>query len=215
MTETPRIAVLGAGHVGSVLARIAVEAGYEVSVAASGDPRRIELIAQIVIPGATARWAADAAAEADLVVLAIPLHRFAALDPAMVAGKLVVDSMNYWAPVDGMQEPFEDATRGSSEIVQERLAASTVVKSFNHMGYHELDEDRRPAGDPERRALGVAGDDPVAVQTVAGVIERIGFDAVTFDTLVAGRAFQPGGPVFGAQLSAREFTRAIRDETAA
>jgi 8-hydroxy-5-deazaflavin:NADPH oxidoreductase len=155
----PRIAVLGAGHSGPAIARVAMDAGYPVSIAASGDPEQIELIAQVLVPGAEPRWAADAVAAADIVVLAIPLHKFTTLDPSLVAGKLVVDVMNYWPAVDGVVPMFEDRHLGSSEIVQRRLATSTVVKALNHIGYHELDEERRPAGPPGRRALGVAGDD--------------------------------------------------------
>jgi predicted dinucleotide-binding enzyme len=210
----PRIAVLGAGHSGPVIARAAVEAGYHASIAASGDPQRIALITRVLAPGAEARWAADAVADADVVVLAIPIHKFAAFDPALVAGKIVVDVMNYWPPVDGVQAMFEDRTRGSSEIVQEQLAESTVVKTFNHLGYHQLDEDRRPEGSPERRALGVAGDDPDAVNLVADIIERIGFDSVRLDRLRAGRLFEAGGPVFGASLRRPEFELAIRAKAA-
>src|SRR6266566_8323997 len=101
----PRIAVLGAGHVGPVIARVALEAGYHVSIAASGDP---EQIAQVLAPGAEPRRAADAVEEAGIVVLAIPLHKFTTLDPSLLDGKLVVDAMNYWPPVDGVQEMFED-----------------------------------------------------------------------------------------------------------
>jgi len=147
-------------------------------------------------------------------VLAIPIHKFAAFDPALVAGKIVVDVMNYWPPVDGVQVMFEDRTRGSSEIVQDQLAESTVVKTLNHLGYHQLDEDRRPEGSPERRALGVAGDDPDAVNVVADIIERIGFDSVRLDNLRAGRLFAAGGPVFGASLRRPEFELAIRAKAA-
>ena len=205
----PRVAVLGAGHVGPVIARVAMEAGYRVSIAASGDPEKIGLIAQVLAPGAAPRWAADAVGEADIVVLAIPLHKFAAFDPALVAGKLVVDAMNYWPPVDGVQEMFEDPQYGSSEIVARRLARSRIVKSLNHIGYHELEDERRPARSPERRALGVAGDDPAAVDTVADVIERIGYDTVRLDGLSAGRLLQPGGPVFGASLRRADFELAL------
>jgi 8-hydroxy-5-deazaflavin:NADPH oxidoreductase len=210
----PRIAVLGAGHVGPAIARMALDAGYQVSMAASGDPEKIALITQVLAPGAEPRWAADAVAGADLVVLAIPLHKFTTVDPAMVADKLVVDPMNYWPPIDGVQELFEDRRFGSSEIVQQRLARSTIVKSFNQIGYHEFEEGRRPVGSRERRALGVAGDDPGAVNTVAAVIERIGYDTVRLDSLRAGRLLQPGGPVFGASLRRSEFEAAIRDEAA-
>jgi predicted dinucleotide-binding enzyme len=210
----PRIAVLGAGHVGPVIARVAVQAGYPVAIAASGDPQRIDLITRVLAPGAEPRSAADAVADADVVVLAIPIHKFAAFDPALVAGKIVVDVMNYWPPVDGVQEMFEDRRLGSSEIVQRRLAGSTVVKTINHLGYHELDEERRPEGSPERRALGVAGDDPDAVDVVADVIERIGFDTVRLDSLRAGRLFEAGGPVFGASLRRSDFELAVSAEAA-
>jgi predicted dinucleotide-binding enzyme len=214
LQRMPRIAVLGAGHVGPVIARVAIAAGYQVSIAASGDPDKIALITQVLVPGAEPRWAADAAADADIVVLAIPLHKFAAFDPAMVADKLVIDTMNYWPPVDGVQEMFEDRRYGSSEIVQHRLAGSTVVKTLNHIGYHELDDEGRPVGSPDRRALGVASDDPAAVDTVADVIERIGYDTVRLDSLSAGRVLEPGGPVFGVSLRRTDFEQALRAEAA-
>jgi predicted dinucleotide-binding enzyme len=210
----PRLAVLGAGHVGPVIARVATEAGYQVSIAASGDPAEIELIAQALAPGAEPRWAADAVAEADLVVLAIPLHKFATLDPAPLADKIVIDAMNYWPPVDGAVKMFDDRRYGSSEIVQRRLDRSAVVKTLNHIGYHELDDERRPPGSPDRRALGVAGDDPRAVGIVAELIERMGYDAVRFDSLSAGRLLEPGGPVFGVSLPRAGFGPAARAEAA-
>jgi predicted dinucleotide-binding enzyme len=210
----PRIAVLGAGHVGPVIARVAVAAGFPVSIAASGDPEEIALITRFLAPGAEPRWAADAVEYSEIVVLAIPLHRFATFDPGLVAGKVVVDTMNYWPPIDGVQEMFEDHRYGSSEIVAHRLHRSTVVKTLNHIGYHELDDERRPAGSPERRALGVAGDDPGAVNVVADVIERIGYDTVRLESLGAGRLLEPGGPVFGVSLGRNEFEQAVRAEAA-
>ena len=210
----PRIAVLGAGHTGPVIARVVNQAGYPVSIAASGDPAEIELIAQVLAPGAEPRWAADAVAAADIVVLAIPLHKFATLDPSLVAGKLVIDTMNYWPPVDGVQPMFEDRGYGSSEIVQHRLASARVVKTLNHIGYHELEDERRLAGSPDRRALGVAGDDPDAVQTVAELIERVGYDAVRLGRLSAGRLLEPGGPAFGVPLRRTQFELAVRAEAA-
>jgi hypothetical protein len=208
------IAVLGAGHTGPVLARVAVQAGYQVSIAASGDPGQIDLITQVLAPGAEPRWAADAVKGADVVILAIPLHKFAAFDPDLVAGKLVVDTMNYWPPTDGVQQMFEDRRYGSSEIVQRRLSRSTIVKTLNHIGYHELDDDRRPPGSPERRALGVAGDDRAAVDVVAEVIERIGYDTVRLESLNAGRLLEPAGPVFGVSLRRTEFEQAMSAKAA-
>jgi hypothetical protein len=117
--------------------------------------------------------------------------------------------MNYWPPVDGVQDMFEDHRYGSSELVQRRLASSTVVKTLNHLGYHELEDDRRPAGSSDRRALGVAGDDPDAVDVVAEVIDRMGYDAVGLGSLRAGRLLEPGGPVFGVALRRAELELAV------
>jgi predicted dinucleotide-binding enzyme len=208
-----RIAVLGAGHVGPVIARAAITAGYQVAIASSGDPENIALITQVLVPGAEPRWAADAIQKSDIVVLAIPLHKFATFDTSLVADKIVVDAMNYWPPVDGVQDLFEDRGFGSSEIVARRLSQSTIVKTLNQIGYHDLEDQRRPADSPDRRALGVAGDDTPAVDAVSEVIERIGYDAVRLDSLRAGRVLEPGGPVFGVSLRRVEFEAAVRAET--
>jgi predicted dinucleotide-binding enzyme len=210
MPEPGRLAVLGAGHVGPVIARLAIRAGYPVAIATSGDPEDIALITELVIPGAQPRWAGDAVADADIVVLAIPLPRFLDVDPALLGGKVVVDAMNYWPATDGVLKAFEDG--GSSEIVARRLAGSTVVKALNHIGYHELEDRARPAGDPDRRAAGVAGDDPAAVATISGLLDRIGYDPVRLGSLRAGRVLQPGGPVFGAVLTLPEFELAVRED---
>ena len=210
MTELSRLAVLGAGHAGPVIARLAIKAGHPVAIATSGDPDDIALITELVIPGARPLWAADAVADADIVVLAIPLHRFLDLDPGLLNGKLVVDAMNYWPASDGLLRPFTGG--GSSEVVARRLAGSTVVKALNHIGYHELEDRTRPAGAPDRRAAGVAGEDPAAVAAIAVLVDRMGYDPVRFADLRAGRVLQPGGPVFGTVLTRPAFERAVRDD---
>jgi predicted dinucleotide-binding enzyme len=215
MRNKERLAVLGAGHVGPVIARLAIAAGYPVAIATSGDPDDIALITELVIPGAQPRWASDAIADADIVVLAIPLHRFAELDPGLLAGKIVVDAMNYWPASDGVLTAFEDDSvnsRGSSEVVARRLAGSAVVKALNHIGYHELEDRARPAGAPDRRAAGLEGDDPAAVAAVAALTSRLGYDPVRLGGLPAGRVLQPGGPVFGQVLTLPEFERAVHEE---
>ena len=215
MRNKDRLAVLGAGHVGPVIARLAIAAGYPVAIATSGDPDDIALITELVIPGARPRWASDAIADADIVVLAIPLHRFAELDPGLLAGKIVVDAMNYWPASDGVLTAFEDGSansRSSSEVVARRLAGSAVVKALNHIGYNELEDRARPAGAPDRRAAGLAGDDPAAVAAVAELTSRLGYDPVRLGALRAGRVLQPGGPVFGHVLTLPEFERAVHQD---
>jgi predicted dinucleotide-binding enzyme len=87
-----------------------------------------------------------------------------------------------------------------------------VVKALNHIGYHELEDRARPAGSPDRRAAGVASDDPAAVAAIADLVDRIGYDPARLESLRAGRALQPGGPVFGVTLTLAEFERAVRED---
>ncbi|MDX6548579.1 MAG: 8-hydroxy-5-deazaflavin:NADPH oxidoreductase [Gaiellales bacterium] len=205
----PRIAVIGAGHAGPVIARLVTDAGYPVSITGSGDPDQIALLAQVLTPGADPRWTADAVADAEMVVLSIPLHRLTTLDPSLLAGKTVIDAMNYWPPTDGVQELFEDQRTGSSEIVQGRLTQSRVVKTLNQIGYHDLEDGRRPAGAADRLAIGVAGDDARAVDQVAELVDRVGYDPVRLGSLKAGRALEPGNAVFGAALGRDDFEAAV------
>jgi len=209
-STTPAIAVLGAGHVGPAIARLALDAGHSVAIATSGNPGDLALVTQLLIPGAEPLWPADAIARADIVVLAMPLHRFLRMDPDALSGKLVIDAMNYWPPTDGrLPSPFNDESIGTSEVVAERLHDAAVVKTLNHVGYHELETYARPSGSVDRRALGVAGDDPDAVETVNTFVDRIGYDPVPVGPLSAGQILQPGGPVFGIVLRREDFERAV------
>jgi 8-hydroxy-5-deazaflavin:NADPH oxidoreductase len=207
---TPTIAVLGAGHVGPAIARLALAAGHRVAIATSGNPGDLALVTELLIPGAEPLWAVDAIGKADLVVLAMPLHRFLRMDPNALSGKLVIDAMNYWPPTDGrLPPPFGDEGIGTSEVVAGRLQDATVVKTLNHVGYHELETYARPSGSVDRRALGVASDDPDAVTTVSAFVDRIGYDAVPVGPLSGGRVLQPGGPVFGLVLRREDFRRTV------
>jgi predicted dinucleotide-binding enzyme len=211
---TPTIAVLGAGHVGPAIARLALDAGHSVAIATSGNPGDLALVTELLIPGAEPLWAADAIARADIVVLAMPLHRFLRMDPNGLSEKLVIDAMNYWPPTDGrLPPPFGDQSIGTSEVVAERLHDAAVVKTLNHVGYHELETYARAAGSVDRRALGVAGDAPDAIDTVSTFVDRIGYDAVPVGPLSGGRVLQPGGPVFGAVLRRQDFERAVHNHS--
>lgn len=209
------IGVLGAGRVGSAIARTAIKAGYTVNIAGSGPASDIELLVDVVVPGARAMSAADAVAAADLVIVAVPLHKFQSVDPITLDGKLVVDTMNYWEPIDGHLVDFAGSpgagtgSSSSSEVVHRYFSGAQLVRTLNHIGYHELETDPRAAGHLDRRALAIAGESDSAA-VVAEVIERFGFDAVISGPLETGAAFEPGTPIFGGWFAAAELRAALK-----
>jgi predicted dinucleotide-binding enzyme len=152
---------------------------------------------------------------AGIIVLAIPMHRFRDLRRDLFAGKIVVDAMNYWDEIDGVDEEFETAAAGTSSLVQEWFSSARVVKSLNHLGYFKFEKSRRPSGTPGRIGMAAAGNDPSAVAAVLQLVDSLGFDAVDAGNLESGLALQPGGPVFGAGYSAKELSNLLSHEAAA
>jgi predicted dinucleotide-binding enzyme len=200
------LGILGAGRVGTSVARAALKAGYAVNIAGSGAASNISLIVEVVVPGAKAVSAAEAIASADIVVLALPLHKYRSVDSDALRGKVVIDAMNYWSPIDGTQDEFESGN--TSGTVADYLRGARLVKTLNHIGYHDLEADDAPAGSPTRRALAVASDDADAAAVVMDLIDRLGYDAVNAGPLERGTAFEPGTTIFGGPHTAE----ALRDE---
>jgi hypothetical protein len=204
------LGIVGAGKIGTATARAATAGGYDIEMSGSGAADRIELIVEVLAPDAHAVTTGDVARHADLIILAVPMHRFRTLPHDLFAGKILVDAMNYWEEIDGVDEELAKAPFGTSVVVQEHFPSSRVVKSLNHLGYFKFGDRRRPRGAPDRLAMAAAGDDPDAVAAVVQLIDRLGFDAVDAGSLVDGVALQPGGPVFGTSYSADALSNLLR-----
>ena len=134
----------------------------------------------------------------------MPTHRFRELPSDLFDGKILVDAMNYWEPVDGTDPELAAAADGTSTVVQQRFASARLVKSLNQLGYHELDENRHPRGAPDRIAIGSAGDNREAVAAVMRLIDQLGFDSVDAGPLENGLALEPDGSPFAITYSADE-----------
>ena len=206
------LGIVGAGKMGTTVARAAIAAGYDVALAGSGKPDRIALIVAVLAPGARAVTTGEVVSAAGLIVLAVPMHRFRELPQDLFAGRIVVDAMNYWEDIDGVDEELATARSGTSVVVQQRFPSARVVKSLNQLGYYDFEESRRPHGVPGRIAMAAAGDDRAAVAAVLQLVDRLGFDAVDAGRLEAGLALQPDGPVFGVRHAAGELSDLLGGE---
>jgi 8-hydroxy-5-deazaflavin:NADPH oxidoreductase len=209
-----RLGIVGAGKAGTAFARAALAGGYDVGISGSGPAERIELIVDVLAPGAQAMSTDEVVRYADLIVLAIPMHRFRELRRDLFAGKILIDAMNYWEEIDGVDEQFETARAGTSKLVQEWFPSARVVKGLNHLGYFKFEKSRLPKGRPGRIAMAAASDDRDALAAVLQLIDTLGFDPVGAGRLEAGLALQPGGRVFGAGHSAKELSNLLEREAA-
>jgi 8-hydroxy-5-deazaflavin:NADPH oxidoreductase len=205
-----RLGIVGAGRVGTTIARAAVASGYDVAISGSGAADRIALIVEVLAPGARAVSTDEVVRHADIIVLAVPMHRFRELPRDLFAGKILIDAMNYWEEIDGVDPQLATAPAGTSVVVQDRFPSARVVKSLNHITYYKFDESRRPHGAPGRLAMAAAGDDRAAVTPVMQLIDRLGFDAVDAGPLEAGLALEPNGSVFGVSYSADDLSNLLR-----
>jgi predicted dinucleotide-binding enzyme len=194
--KTSMVGFIGSGHIGGTVARLAVAAGYEVVLSNSRGPETLAgLVAEL---GGRARAAspAEAAAAGDLVVVSIPLSAYRSVPVEPLAGKVVVDTNNYYPARDGVIEELESGSATTSGLLQRHLGTARVVKAFNNIYFKHLLSLARPAGASDRSALPIAGDDGEARGVVAAFLNRIGFDAVDVGGLGESWRFEKDMPAY-------------------
>jgi predicted dinucleotide-binding enzyme len=198
------IGLIGAGHIGSQVARLAIAHGYRVVISNSRGPETLAELVTELGPDARAASAAEAARAGDIVVVTVPLKHDRQVPVEPLAGKIVIDTNNYYPQRDGHIPELDNESSTTSELLQAHLPASKVVKAFNHIYAAQLTTDGRPAGTPGRRALVIAGDDRDAKATVSALLDQFGFDAVDAGPLKEGWRIQRDTPGYGPRRTAQE-----------
>ena len=191
------LGLIGSGNIGSTLARLAIGAGYEVVLSNSRGPETLAGLVADLGPHARAATAAEAAEAGDLVVVTIPLKAYRDLPAERLAGKVVIDTGNYYPQRDGQIAELDDESTTTSELVQAHLSDSKVVKAFNNIYFEHLAGLARPAGSADRSALAIAGDDAEAKAAVVRFLDDIGYDAVDAGPLAEGWRFQRDTAAYG------------------
>jgi hypothetical protein len=198
------LGIIGAGNIGSQLARLALAHDFDVVISNSRGPQTLADLVADLGPRARAATATQAAEAGDLAVVTIPLKSYRQVPVEPLAGKIVIDTNNYYPQRDGRLAELDDESTTVSELLQAHLPTSRVVKAFNNIMAADLTADGSAAGTPNRRALPLAGDDAQAKQTVAALIDSYGFDAVDVGPLAEGWRFQRDTLSYVTRLDAEE-----------
>ena len=184
------IGLIGSGHIGSTVARLAVNAGHDVVLSNSRGPETLQDLVDELGPHARAATVEEAAQAGDLVVLTVPLIAVDRVPAEPLRGKVVIDTCNYYPQRDDQIAALDDESTTTSELVQAHLPESKVVKGFNNIIYIHLLNLARPAGSPDRSVLAIAGDDREAKAAVSQFFDSIGYDAYDAGPLAEGWRFQ-------------------------
>lgn len=199
-----RIGIIGAGHIGSTLARGLTQRGYDVVISNSRGPESLAPLVAELGDRAQAGTATDAATLGDVVIVTVPLKAYQDVPVAPLAGKIVLDTNNYYWERDGRIAELDDKQATTSGLLQEHLPQSSIVKAFNHIGSEQILTDGRPAGDPDRRALATAGDDADAVAFVTALYDEFGFDTVNVGPLESSWRVERDQPAYGVRQTRSE-----------
>jgi 8-hydroxy-5-deazaflavin:NADPH oxidoreductase len=201
------IGIIGAGHIGSQVARLAIASGHDVVISNSRGPETLSALVAELGPRARAATPVEAARAGDLVVVSVPLKNYRDVPAEPLAGKIVIDTNNYYPERDGHIPELDNESTTTAELLQAHLGRAKVVKAFNHIYAAELTTHGQPSGSPNRRALVIAGDDAGAKATVTRLLDQFGFDTVDAGPLKEGWRIQRDTPGYGPRRTADELRR--------
>jgi predicted dinucleotide-binding enzyme len=198
------IGIIGAGHIGSQVARAAITAGYDVVISNSRGPETLtDLVAELG-PRASAATSTEAAAAGDFAVVTVPLKAYRDVPVGELAGKTVIDTNNYYFERDGRIDALDNGETTVSSMLQEHLPTSRVVKGFNHIKAVDITTDGAPTGAPNRRALATSSDSPEALELIEKVYDEFGFDTVNVGPLSESWRVERDQPAYGVRQNADE-----------
>jgi predicted dinucleotide-binding enzyme len=198
------LGIIGAGNIGSQVARKAIENGYDVVIRNSRGPETLADLISELGPKAKAGTALEAAEAADVAVVSIPLKAIDSVPVEALAGKIVIDTNNYYFERDGHIEALDNGTATVNGMLQEHLPTSKVVKGFNHIQSADITGDSYPAGDPKRRALATASDSEEASDFVLKLYDEFGFDGVNVGPLSESWRVERDRPAYGLRQNVAE-----------
>jgi 8-hydroxy-5-deazaflavin:NADPH oxidoreductase len=190
------IGIIGSGHVGTNLARASIAHGYDVVISNSQGPDSLAGLVAELGPTARAATSEEAAAAGDFAIVAIPITTVDQVPVRPLDGKVVIATINYFPQRDGHITEIDDGITTPPGILQAHLAASKVVRAFSMLDAADMSGDGHPKGDPKRRALALAGDDPAARHLVAGLYDEFGFDTLDLGRLDESWRVDAGQPAF-------------------
>jgi predicted dinucleotide-binding enzyme len=192
------IGIVGSGRIGSTVARLAVKAGHHVVLSNSRGPDTLQGLAAELGTRARATTAQEAVAAGDIVLVSVPLKAYPHLSFPPPAGKVVMDTGNYYPQRDGQIPDLDTKSLTETEYLLGYLPGCAVVKVFNNIFFKHLLNLARPAGGPDRSALPIAGDGVLAKGAVTEFLDSIGYEAVDGGSLADSWRQQPGTPVYAA-----------------
>lgn len=189
-----RIAIIGAGNVGSALARGLAGKGHDVTIGAR-DPASADVQALMRETGARALRPAEAAHTAEIVILALP---WAGLEDAVaslgdLSGKTVIDCTNPLGRTPSGLGLVLGHDSSGGEMVQRWLPASRVVKTLNQVGAEIM---ANPMVLPHRPVMFLAGNDEGAKAAVAALLGDLGFEPLDAGDITKSRLLEPFGMVW-------------------